>query len=207
MHTNEVNLATDRGMTSSRKMVIKNERNHYVHYDEKECQKQKIKSEAQLKLQLEELVEVNERYQTIYEGLKLNTAHNSSVTYPLSFFIRRITYATVIVFIPDQPQISIVILMAMSVGMLIYTSIEQQWKERAMNQLDLTNEALLYLLLVIILCNQSIPKFDRRGNSFFGWCIISIVILAIVLNLTVIMVQAWKHTKLLLIRKNNKKVW
>ena len=43
--------------------------------------------------------------------------------------------------------------MVTSVGMLIFTSVEKQWKEHAMNQLDLANEALLYLLLVIMLCN------------------------------------------------------
>lgn len=39
----------------------------------------KIKKEVQLKLKLEDLVDVNPRYQTIFEGLKLNTAHNSAV--------------------------------------------------------------------------------------------------------------------------------
>ena len=56
-------------------------------------------SEAQLRLRLEDLVDVNERFSTLFLGLKLNTAHNSAIVEPLLFMIRRLIFAGAIIFL------------------------------------------------------------------------------------------------------------
>ena len=94
-----------------------------------ESHDQKMIKEAKLRVQLEGLVEVNQRYSTIFLGLKLNTAHNSAVTHLLSFMVRRLVYAGAIVYMSHIPQISIILLMAMSVYMITFTVSEKQWKD------------------------------------------------------------------------------
>ena len=55
------------------------------------------RKDAKRRLDLEDKVIVNPRYSTVYEGLKLNTPHNSAVTQIYSFLLQRIIYASVIV--------------------------------------------------------------------------------------------------------------
>lgn len=47
------------------------------------------------------MVVVSQRFKTLFEGLKLNAAHNSAITLPLAYLVRRVAYATMIVFMQD----------------------------------------------------------------------------------------------------------
>ena len=53
------------------------------------------------------------------------------------------------------------LLLVMSVGMISYTIVESQWKEMKMNILEISNELLLSVLLMLLLCNQMIAEVDR----------------------------------------------
>lgn len=95
--TQRSELSTQRGMITDQS---KDELNFPESYHEK------IRREARLRLRLEDQVSVNGRYETIFEGLKLNTAHNSALTEPIAFMIRRTIYAALIVFMPHMPQVA-----------------------------------------------------------------------------------------------------
>lgn len=143
--------------------------------------KTEMKREANLRLRLEELVEVSPRYVTIFQGLKLNTAHNSAVMEPLSYFLRRLIYAALIVFMPHLPQIQTLILLAVCFATLVFTVVEKPWLHSEMNKLAVVNESLLYLLLILILTS---PSFDTVGQrETFGWAMIGVVTLMIHINL------------------------
>lgn len=62
-----------------------------------------MKREAKLRLTIEDMTEVNSRYSTIFEGLKLNSPHNSAVVYPFAFIVRRLIFAIAIVMMSHMP--------------------------------------------------------------------------------------------------------
>ena len=62
-----------------------------------------MKKEAKLRLQIEDSINVNGRVKTLFQGLKLNQPHNSSVTYLFAFMLRRLIYAVAIVFMTRFP--------------------------------------------------------------------------------------------------------
>lgn len=103
------------------------------------------------------MVQTSPRYETIFSGLKLNTAHNSAVMEPLSFMIRRIIYAALIVFTPHLPQVATLALTSICVVMMVYSCNEKQWKEQSMQTLAVANEVFLYALLVLLNASTCMP--------------------------------------------------
>ena len=63
---------------------------------------EKIKRDVRIKPKLEDLLEAqqsNSRLITLFNGLKLNTEHNSAIAEPLLFLARRLIYAAAIVYL------------------------------------------------------------------------------------------------------------
>ena len=129
--TDQNRLNTEQDMNTERRMITapgnSEEKVVIVSFN------QKIRQEAQLRLRLEDLVNINQRFSTLFLGLKLNTMHNSAVLQPLMFLIRRIVFAAAIIFLQHSPQLAIVMLLAMSLAVLVFTVVETPWKEQEMN--------------------------------------------------------------------------
>lgn len=68
---------------------------------------------------------VNDRYRTLFYGLKRNHEHNVAVVFPVAFLLRRILYVTVILFLLKIPMLSLFILCFTCVGMLAYIFTER----------------------------------------------------------------------------------
>ena len=88
-----------------------------------------MRQKAKLRLQLEDSVRLNKSYETVFEGLKLNTPHKSAVTHPLMFLIQRLVFANEIIFMPQVPELAIFLLILMSLGVLAFTLAEKPWKD------------------------------------------------------------------------------
>lgn len=188
-------MATDRGMVTDQNAGDESPKGTF---------EGKIRKEAMLRLRLEDLVDLNQRYKTIFEGLKMNTAHNSAVIQPLSFMLRRIFYAALIVFMPHEPQVAMITLLSASVLMLAFAVHEKPWKDTEMQNLAVVNEVFFYVLLVLVLtCSCSTSRHSLE-SSILGWTIIAVVTLSIFVNLSVILANAWNHSKLLHTRYKNK---
>lgn len=149
-------LTTERNMRTDRAMVT-TEFNAIEAADPNATAMMQIQKEVQLMLKLEDLVQTSPRYETIFSGLKLNTAHNSAVMEPLSFMIRRIIYAALIVFMPKLPQVVTLALTSICVIMMVYSCNEKQWKEQSMQTLAIINEAFLYMLLILLNASACMP--------------------------------------------------
>ena len=127
-------MTTERGMTTNRNLVVQTDAVLITQTQSNDREKtskihlQRIREEAQLRLEIEGFVKVNCRYSTLYEGLKLNTARNSAISQPLAFMLRRFIYAVVIVFMQSAPQVGILVMIAVSTLMLNFTIFEQPWK-------------------------------------------------------------------------------
>ena len=80
--------------------------------------------EAQVRVTIESQVYLNPRYETVFEGLKKNHPHNVALVHPMSFLLRRIVYAVIIIFLFDLPYIAASILIVISVCILAYVITE-----------------------------------------------------------------------------------
>ena len=169
--------------------------------EEYELMMQKAHKLAQLKLSLEDKVKVSGRYSTLFSGLKLNTEHNTAITQPLLYLLRRVYYAFVIVFMCHMPQVALMTLMVFCVGMLAFTITEKPWKHDDAQKLAVTNEVILYVILVLTTASTSLSRPNSLESDVLGYSIIGMVTLAIHVNLVAMMAQAWHHTKLLYARR------
>lgn len=163
--------------------------------------------DAQVRLRLEDLVIVNKRFSTVFSGLRLNTVHNSAITEPLFFLIRRLVFAAAIIFMQSSPQLASLILIVMSILITIFTVVEKPWKEAELNYLVIANEAFLYSLLLLLLVSNNVQKDSTWDLDTLGVVMIVIVTLCIQVNLAVVMAKAYQHMALLYIRHKNKKAF
>ena len=72
-------------------------------------------------------ISANPRYETVFLGLKLNTS--SSIVEPIQFYLRRVLYAAVIVFMPHMPKYGLGALLAICTFSLLFTAIQKPWKD------------------------------------------------------------------------------
>lgn len=172
---------------------------------EEEILAKRMQSEAKLRLQLEDLVKVNGRYATLFNGLKVNTAHNSAVVEVLFFLVRRLVFAAVIVHMGQSPQIAMALMIALSLFSLIFTAVEQPWKDPVTNKLAIANEVFFYVVLLLALSCSSVTTADSDDEEVLGYVIMVVVTAAIHLNLIVMMSEAYNHAKLLFKRRENQK--
>lgn len=77
-------------------------------------------------------MQVPKRYATLFNGLKLNTAHNSAVMEPLIFLVRRFLYAMMIVLLGHKPQVALMLMIALSVIVLAFNVAAKPWKDSDM---------------------------------------------------------------------------
>ena len=129
--TTEGNLATERDGCVNEEYVkrirqLNGEIRENNRGEEETETERRMRAEAKYRLKLEDSLQINRRYETIFSGLKLNTEHNSAVTQPLGFLVRRLIFAAVIVYMPSAA--GVLILLSMSTISLVFTIFETPWK-------------------------------------------------------------------------------
>ena len=141
--------------------------------------------EAKIKLILEDTVHINPRFKTIFSGLKKNHAHNVALVHPMSFLIRRVVYAALVIFMFDMPLFVALILLLASHCFLAFVIVEKLWEDSIINQQHLVNEVALYvcLVLVFLLSGSIVPL---KAHKALGWTIIGIVLALCLYNSVVI---------------------
>ena len=207
----ERGATTDRGLVTDQGLVITAEARRTPTSFEDEIEKKRLihefyRKEARLRLSLEDQVKVNLRFATVYEGLKLNTAHNSAVTHIFCFIVQRLVYAAIIVLMSSAPFIGNLILIAMSVGLIAFTLTENPWKDPEVKALAVMNEFFFYLLLVLILVSACISSNDSQVNENVGWIIILVLTFAIFVNLVTLLSKAYEFSRQLYLRNKIKKL-
>lgn len=83
--------------------------------------------EARRRLKLEDATQPYSGYKTLFYGLKKGHERNVAIVHPLMYFLRRIIYALVIVFMDEIPIWGVVITMVCCLIMLAYALHEKQW--------------------------------------------------------------------------------
>lgn len=104
--------------------------------------------QAYLRVALESKVWLNQRYKTLFYGLKKNHPRHVAVVYPIVFLVRRLVYTCLILFLLSLPYITIVLLMLGCLAMLAFIFSESQWEDSIINQQHVVNEIGFYLILL-----------------------------------------------------------
>ena len=87
---------------------------------------------------------------TLFQGLKLNTEHNSAVTHLLLNLLRILLYAVAIVFVGQMNQLALMSVTLFSGAILVFNVLEKPWKDAEVQKLAILNEGILYLLFILI---------------------------------------------------------
>lgn len=110
----EYECSTERGLVTQRSLVTHSEKTQ----QQVTSFAQVMRKEARLRLTIEEMSTVNDRFATVFTGLKLNQPHNSAVSLTFAFLVRRLIFAMAIVLMSHLPQMATLITMLLSVCML-----------------------------------------------------------------------------------------
>ena len=76
---------------------------------------------------LEGQVNTGHRIATLFYGLKLNTEHNSALTYSLLNMLRVMLYSVAIVFVSQMHQLALLSVTPISGAVLVFTVLEKPW--------------------------------------------------------------------------------
>ena len=184
----ERGLATDRAFNTE--MVPQADQENKQE-DPAEILMKRMTIEAEKRLSIENDVQVPKRYATLFNGLKLNTAHNSAVMEPLVFLVRRFLYAMVIVLLSHKPQVALMLMIGLSVVVLAFTVVEKPWKNSDMQTLAVANESFFLLILVLVIgCTATAPAHGL-SKDILGWAIIVAVTLVIHVNVIVMLAKSY----------------
>ena len=75
----------------------------------------------------------------------------------MTFLLRRVAYAAIIIFMFDRPFFGTLLLTAMSMLVLSWVLSESQWEHGLINQQHIVNEIVLYVcLILLVLCNDTV---------------------------------------------------
>ena len=115
---NAERMITERGMLETYAGAIDEES------ETKEMAVQHAMLEARMRLNLENEVELNPYYKTLFYGLKKNHPHNAAVLHPIAFLTRRVLYAAIVVFMVNKPFFASVILLLSCFMMICFVASE-----------------------------------------------------------------------------------
>ena len=88
-----------------------------------------MKKEARNRLKLERTIQPSQKYRTLHYGLKRNHERNVAIVHSLMFFLRRIVYALVIIYMDKIMIWGVLIVMFSCIIMLAYALAEYQWQD------------------------------------------------------------------------------
>lgn len=160
--------------------------------------KKKMREEAQLRVAVEERVRLSEGYKTIHFGLKLNHERNVAVMHPLMFLLRRIAYATTIVFMAQHAVLGVLTVMLCTLVMLAYSLCEHQWRESLINNQHIVDEITIYILCIFALLFNN--YLDSVMRYEVGWLFIGICIAYTIFNFVVIVYHSARIWNLFIAR-------
>ena len=143
-----------------------------------------MREEAQLRVSVQERIRLSEGYKTIHFGLKLNHERNVAIVHPLMFLLRRVAYATTIIFMAQHAVLGVISVMLCTLFMLAYSLSEHQWREPLINNQHIVDEIAIYILCVFALLFNNYLDPDMRYE--LGWLFIGICIAFTIFNFVVI---------------------
>ena len=150
---------------------------------------------------------MNDRYRTLFYGLKLNHPNRAAIVYPLVFLIRRIIYSTLVIFLAELPIVGAYILCTICLMMIAYVIVEKQWEDSLIAKQHIANEIALYLILVFAtVCTLTLAP---AALSPIGWTLICIFFTFLVVNFVFIAYYTFCYLRMYIrkqIRKMSRKM-
>ena len=117
----------------------------------------------------------------------------------MTFLLRRVAYAAIIIFMFNRPFFGTMLLIAVSMFALSWVLSESQWEHGLINQQHIVNEIVLYVcLILLVLCSDMVYTQDAR--DVIGWTFIALICFMVLYNGLIIAYFSCKHLKLVALR-------
>ena len=94
---------------------------------------------------LEQRSSGNKRFKSLFNGLRGNSEHNVAIVYPFLFLVRRIAYASSLIFLYERPNLVMLSLIVSTMFVLAYVLAESPWNSSLIHHQHVWNEIGLYL--------------------------------------------------------------
>lgn len=128
----------------------------------------------------------------INTSVSKNKTLGAEATQSFSFLMRRLVFATAIVFLSHQPRLAPVVALVLFAAMLTFALVKKPWKNSADQKLELANEALLFVTLGLVFATQNLAGSSAR-KEVLGWVIVGTVALLLTVNVVTIAAQTYTH--------------
>ena len=138
----------------------------------------------------------NKHYETLFLGLKKNHPHSVALVQPISYLVRRVIYAALIVFMHDSPFFVTVALLCMSLALLAFVCSEHQWESSVVNWQHIVSEVGFYGCIILILYLSSVGIHSTTESDAIAWTMITVVFAFMLFNTVCIFVSSVRFLKL-----------
>lgn len=128
------------------------------------------------------------RFGDLYLGVK--TKDRTAVLFPFVFMLRRLLYASILVFWSQQNYFQIQTIIFKCSLIMIYTGYFRPFSKRLSNWIELMNDALTVLCSYFLIIFSNVVS-DPYTRYVSGWPLIGLVCFIILINLLVIMYQGF----------------
>ena len=154
-----------------------------------------LRFEAGIRVKLQDEVDCNPRYKTLFYGLKKNHPQNVAVVYPTLFLVRRVIYVVCILFLTQLPYIAVVIMMLTCLAMLALVFTTSQWEDLIINQQHVINEVAFYVVLLHMTVFVGLTP-SSAATIFLGWTLIASLLAIIIYNIIILIYCALQYLRL-----------
>ena len=138
----------------------------------------------------------NKHYETLFLGLKKNHPHSVALVQPISYLVRRVIYAALIVFMHDSPFFVTVALLCMSLALLAFVCSEHQWESSVVNWQHIVSEVGFYGCITLIMYLSSVGIHSTTESDAIAWTMIALVFLVMLFNTVCLLYSSLRFTKL-----------
>ena len=126
-----------------------------------------------------------EKFGSIYEKFQF-TRGKMKVLEPFYSAVRRLIMATVLVFLKGYPTFQIMTITYSWCAIIIMTGHIQPFKDPRDYFIDCMNELFILLLIYHLICFADFVK-DYQTQTYVGWSMVSVMMLNIAINFTIIL--------------------
>ena len=107
-----------------------------------------------------------------------------ALTHTILYFIRRLIYAISLVFLGDYPALQNVLFIVSSLGLLTFQFRVQPMDDKQSQALEIFNEGCICLIgsFLMPFSSEQFGRDQRQTATNYGWIIVSITLLCILVN-------------------------
>ncbi|CAD8107708.1 unnamed protein product [Paramecium sonneborni] len=134
-----------------------------------------------------------EQFGSLFEGVKLRNHYQK--IFNVALLVKKFLFMFVLIFFYEDPLSQTVNLLLLSLLSALYLYHLKPIKDQSEYNKQLSTETILcliYLIIVILIVDEQIKKFDYNEQQNCGWICIALITLIIFIQLIIDIIQQWR---------------